>query len=283
MNNGESAKIKRVALVIQYLGTAFYGWQRQPHYRSVQEEIEWAINRTVAPNSTGAWVPLHGAGRTDSGVHAAAQVAHFDVTSPIPAEKFATVLNKQLPNEILIRASAQVSSDWHARFSATYRRYRYTLYTAATPNLFVASWSWHYYYAEIEEAAIAAALQPLLGYHDLAAFCRAGSDRAHTWVNVQEVKCIRNGPLVEIEIQADGFLYGMVRLLVGLLVKVGTGELTPEAFAEIWQQKQRDRVKYSAPAKGLCLLRVGYEKFPFPESIWLDSLPHFYFNTENLL
>jgi len=283
MNNGESAKIKRVALVIQYLGTAFYGWQRQPHYRSVQEEIEWAINRTVAPNSTGAWVPLHGAGRTDSGVHAAAQVAHFDVTSPIPAEKFATVLNKQLPDEILIRASAPVSPDWHARFSATYRRYRYTLYTAATPNLFVAPWSWHYYYADLEEAAIAAALQPLLGYHDLAAFCRAGSDRTHTWVNVQEVKCIRNGPLVEIEIQADGFLYGMVRLLVGLLVKVGTGELTPEAFAEIWQQQQRDRVKYSAPAKGLCLLRVGYDEFPFPQSICFNSQPHFYFDTENLL
>ncbi|NBD14863.1 MAG: tRNA pseudouridine(38-40) synthase TruA [Cyanobacteria bacterium] len=283
MNNRESAKIKRVALVIQYLGTAFYGWQRQPHYRSVQEEIEGAINHTVAPNSAGSWVPLHGAGRTDSGVHAAAQVAHFDVTSPIPAEKFATVLNKQLPDEILIRASAQVSPDWHARFSATYRRYRYTLYTAATPNLFVAPWSWHYYYADIEEAAIAAALQPLLGYHDLAAFCRAGSDRTHTWVNVQEVKCIRNGPLVEIEIQADGFLYGMVRLLVGLLVKVGTGELTPEAFAEIWQQQQRDRVKYSAPAKGLCLLRVGYEEFPFPQSIWFNSQPHFYFDTENLL
>jgi tRNA pseudouridine38-40 synthase len=88
---------------------------------------------------------------------------------------------------------------------------------------------------------------------------------------------------VEIEIQADGFLYGMVRLLVGLLVKVGTGELTPEEFAEIWQHQQRDRVKYSAPAKGLCLLRVGYEECPFPKSIWFNSQPHFYLATENLL
>ena len=280
MDNKESAKTKRVALVIQYLGTAFYGWQRQPHYQTVQEAIETAINRALAPE---AWIPLHGAGRTDSGVHAAAQVAHFDVTSPIPAEKFAPVLNKQLPDEILIRASAEVPPNWHARFSATYRRYRYTLYTAATPNLFVFPWCWHYYYAPLDASAIAAAVKPLLGYHDLAAFCRAGSDRAHTWVKVQDVQCIRNGPFVEIEIQADGFLYGMVRLLVGLLVKVGTGELTPQEFAEIWQHKQRDRVKYSAPAKGLCLLRVGYEDFPFPPSIWFNSQPHFYFNTENLL
>nr|WP_156800850.1 tRNA pseudouridine(38-40) synthase TruA [Dactylococcopsis salina] len=268
----ESAQKKRVALVVQYLGTAFYGWQRQPHYRTVQEEIEKAINRTV---SSSQWIPLHGAGRTDSGVHAAAQVAHFDVISPIPAEKFAIVLNKQLGNDLLIRASAQVASDWHARFSASYRRYRYTLYTANPPNLFLAPFSWHYYYAPLNTASIEAALKPLLGYHDLAAFCRAGSERSHTWVEVQAVQCIRKGSIVEIEIQADGFLYGMVRLLVGMLVKVGTGELSTEAFREIWQEKQRDRVKYSAPAKGLCLLRVGYEEFPFPESIWFNSQPHF--------
>lgn len=275
-----SVKTKRVALVIQYRGSSFYGWQRQPHYRTVQEELEGAINRIAGGKK---WIPLHGAGRTDSGVHAAAQVAHFDVTSPIPAEKFATVLNKQLADDVLIRASAEVPIDWHARFSASWRRYRYTFYTAAAPNLFVAPFTWHYYYEPLDVTAIAAALKALLGYHDLAAFCRAGSERSHTWVEVQDVQCTRNGSLVEIEIQADGFLYGMVRLLVGLLVKVGTGELSQETFLEIWQNQQRDRVKYSAPAKGLCLLRVGYDHFPFPPSIWFDSQPHFYFNTENLL
>jgi tRNA pseudouridine38-40 synthase len=279
----ESAKTKRVALVIQYLGTSFYGWQRQPYYRTVQEEIERAINRAIAPQAADAWIPLHGAGRTDSGVHAAAQTAHFDVTSPIPAEKFAAVLNKQLSDDVLIRASAEVSQDWHARFSASYRRYRYTFYTSATPNLFVAPFSWHYYYAHLDVAAMNAALKPLLGYHDLAAFCRAGSERAHTWVDVQDVQCTRNGPFVEVEIQAGGFLYGMVRLLMGMLVKVGTGELSQESFSEIWREQQRDRVKYSAPAKGLCLLRVGYEQFPFPQSIWFNSQPHFYLDTENKL
>lgn len=279
----QSARTKRVALVIQYLGTGFYGWQRQPYYRTVQEEIERAINQTIAPDASGKWIPLHGAGRTDSGVHAAAQTAHFDVTSPIPGEKFATILNNHLPQDILIRASAEVPKNWHARFSASWRRYRYTLYTAATPNLFVAPFSWHYYYAPLEVGQMAAALNALLGYHDLAAFCRAGSARAHTWVHVQDVQCIRNDPFVEIEIQADGFLYGMVRLLVGLLAKVGIGDVALETFSEIWTQKQRDRVKYAAPAKGLCLLSVGYDHFPFPKSIWFDSQPHFYFNTAKSL
>lgn len=277
----ESAKTKRVALVIQYLGTRFHGWQRQPHYRTVQEEIEGAINRIVAPSQ--GWIPLHGAGRTDSGVHAAAQVAHFDVTTPIPAEKFAPILNQHLADDVLIRASAEVPSHWHARFSASWRRYRYTFYTAATPNLFVKPFTWHYYYAPLAVERMQMALSPLLGYHDLAAFCRAGSDRSHTWVDVQDVQCIRNDPFLEVEIQADGFLYGMVRLLVGLLVRVGTGELSRQDFWEIWSQQQRDRVKYSAPAKGLCLLRVGYEMFPFPKSIWFDTQPHFYLDRENLL
>ncbi|MFP4132715.1 MAG: tRNA pseudouridine(38-40) synthase TruA [Halothece sp.] len=272
-----SVKKKRVALVIQYQGTRFYGWQRQPHYRTVQEEIERAI-QGIAPDQNS---PLHGAGRTDSGVHAAAQVAHFDIISPIPAEKFAPVLNKRLPDDILIRASQEVPRNWHSRFSAICRRYRYTFYTAATPNLFVAPWSWHYYYHPLHVETMEAALQSLVGYHDLAAFCRAGSERSHTWVEVQEVRCLRRGSLVELEIQADGFLYGMVRLIVGMLVKVGSGELTPNDFLQIWKQKQRDRVKYSAPAKGLCLLRVGYEQFPFPQSVWFDSQPHYYFDQEN--
>ena len=273
----DSTETKRVAMVIQYQGTSFYGWQRQPHDRTVQEELERGINQ-IAPKALKEWIPLHGAGRTDSGVHAAAQVAHFDINSPIPAEKFATVLNKQLPDDVLIRASARVSQQWHARFSASYRRYRYTIYTDAIPNLFLAPFSWHYYYAPLQESAIAHALESLLGYHDLAAFCRAGSERSHTWVEVQDVQCQRNGPVLEIEIQADGFLYGMVRLLVGMLVKVGSGELTSQDFREIWQQKQRDRVKYSAPAKGLCLLRVGYEEFPFSQGIWYNTQPHFYLN-----
>ncbi len=260
----------RVALVIQYLGTHFHGWQRQLKHRTVQEEIETVLERVL-----GHPVTLHGAGRTDAGVHAAAQVAHFDATSSIPPERWAAILNSRLPSDILIRASAAVSPRWHARFCAKWRRYRYTLYTDPRPNLFVQPFSWHYYYEPLDESLIGAALQPLLGQHHLAAFHRAGSKRSHSWVEVQAAECYRSGSFVHIEIQANGFLYGMVRLLVGLLVNVGNGSLSPDSFTQLWQQERREEVKSAAPANGLCLLRVGYPEFPFPPEVWYDTLPKF--------
>ncbi|AOY78612.2 tRNA pseudouridine(38-40) synthase TruA [Moorena producens JHB] len=270
MSANDAKAIQRIALVIQYLGNNFYGWQRQPQHRSVQSEIETVLS-TVQQRA----ITLYGAGRTDTGVHAAAQVAHFNATGPIPAHRWAAILNSRLPEDILVRASALVSPDWHARFSAIWRRYRYTIYTDACPNLFVQPFCWHYYQAPLDESLIQAALKPLLGKHHLAAFHRSNSGRSHSWVNVQAAECYRNGPFIHIEIQANGFLYGMVRLLVGMLVQVGIGKLTPEQFTDIWVNQQRDKVKHASPAKGLCLLRVGYPECPFPREIWYDTQPKF--------
>ncbi len=261
---------QRIALVIQYVGTRFHGWQHQPRYRSVQQDIE-----TVLAEVVGEPVRVHAAGRTDSGVHAAAQVAHFDVRSTIPAHRWATILNGRLADDVLIRASAAVPDTWHARFSASWRRYRYTLYTDVRPNLFVRPFSWHYYYEPLNIEAIQAALDPLVGQHHLSAFHRAGSNRPHSWVDVQAATCERQGPFVIIEVQASGFLYGMMRLLVGMLVEVGRGLRSPLNFTEIWSTEQRDQVKYAAPPQGLCLLRVGYPEFPFPPEVWYDTQPTF--------
>ena len=261
---------ERVALVIQYLGTHFHGWQRQATGRTVQEEIETVLSDVMKKSVT-----LHGAGRTDTGVHAAGQVAHFDATSPIPAERWAAILNSRLPPDILIRGSASVPPTWHARFSASWRRYRYIIYTDPKPNLFVRQFSWHYYHAPLDESLIQAALDPMIGYKHLAAFHRANSGRSHSWVDVQEVQCQRMGSFIHIEIQASGFLYGMVRLLVGMLVQVGAKERSPEDFTQIWVKEQRHQVKYAAPAKGLCLLRVGYPESPFPPEVWFDTQPKF--------
>jgi tRNA pseudouridine38-40 synthase len=260
--------IQRVALVIQYLGTNFHGWQRQPNQRTVQEEIETAISNVLQRPVT-----LYAAGRTDAGGHAAAQVAHFDADGPIPAHRWASVLNSRLAKDILIRASAKVEPTWHARFSASWRRYRYTLYTDPMPNLFVRPYAWHCYHAPVDESLIQAALTPLIGRHHLAAFHRAGSARPHSWVDVQAAECHRSGPLIYIEVQASGFLYGMMRLLVGLLVQVGRGERAIENFTDIWVNERREMVKYAAPAQGLCLLRVGYSEFPFPPDVWYDTQP----------
>lgn len=267
--------VSRVALVIQYQGTNFHGWQRQVKQRTVQEEIENTISAIVDRPVT-----LHAAGRTDAGVHAAAQVAHFDVKGPIPAEKWASILNSRLPEDVLIRASVGVEPDWHARFSAIWRRYRYILYTDKRPNLFIRPFVWHYYRAPLDESLIQEALKPLVGHHDLEAFQRAGSSRPHSWVEVQEVECTRQGQFVTIEVQASGFLYGMMRLLVGMLVEVGRKERSLDNFKEIWVNQDREAVKYSAPACGLCLLRVGYPDFPCPPFLWYDTMPKFILGNE---
>ena len=272
-----STSSQRVALVIQYLGTHFHGWQRQPRDRSVQADIEQVIESVA-----GHPVTLHGAGRTDTGVHAAAQVAHFETSAPIPAHRWAAVLNSRLPDDVMIRGSAAVASSWHARFSALWRRYRYTIYTDRQPNLFLRPFSWHYYHQPLDVERMQSALTPLLGQHHLSAFRRAGSSRQHSWVTVHHASCNRiaadrsaQGSLIQIEVQASGFLYGMMRLLVGQLVQVGEGLRSPEDFTQIWQREQRDEVKHSAPAKGLCLLRVGYPQFPFAPDVWFDTFPHF--------
>ncbi len=259
---------QRVALVIQYLGTHFHGWQRQPQQRTVQEEIETALEAVLEQP-----VRMHAAGRTDSGVHAAAQVAHFDAPIHIPASRWASILNARLASDVLIRASSLVSPTWHARFSALWRRYRYTLYTDPCPNLFIRPFAWHYYYEPLDEALMQDALSPLVGRHHLAAFHRAGSDRPHSWVDVQAAECRRDGSFVYIEVQASGFLYGMMRLLIGMLVQVGRGLRSPLSFTEVWENEHREQVKYAAPAQGLCLLRVGYPEFPFPPEVWYDTQP----------
>lgn len=269
-SDARETQFQRVALVVQYVGTHFHGWQRQPRERTVQGEIEAAIQSVL-----GTPVTLCGAGRTDTGVHAAAQVAHFQAPILIPAYRWASILNSRLPEDVLIRASAQVPDDWHAQFSAKWRRYRYTVYTDPVPNLFVRPFAWHYYYESLSESRMQSALDQLVGYHDLTAFQRSGSKRSHAWVDLQCAECCRQEPFITVELQANGFLYGMVRLLMGILVQVGRGLLSVDEFTQLWRTQQRDRVKYAAPAGGLCLLRVGYEHFPFQPNVWYDTQPHF--------
>lgn len=215
------------------------------------------------------------AGRTDSGVHAAAQVVHFEAIGPIPAQRWPKALNGRLPPTIRIRAAAEAPVGWHACFSAGYRRYRYTIYNGRTPNLFLAPFSWHRYRFRLDERAMAQALEGMVGEHDFSAFRKAGSQRSHSRTTVQAVSLERQGDMVVIEIQASGFLYGMVRFLVSQLVLVGEGQLTPDGFGQRWRSRARGQVREGAPAQGLCLLRVGYPQELFPTELWFDSQPYF--------
>jgi len=267
----QSRGIRRIGLCLQYNGAAFHGWQRQPHHASVQQTLEEAI-AALDPHRP---VLAVAAGRTDTGVHAAGQVAHFDCSGPIPPQRWARALNGRLPASVRIRAATAVPPEWHARFSATYRRYRYTLYNGRTPNLFLAPWSWHRWQVRLDEERMAEALQPLLGHHDFSAFQRSGSLRAHARTTLQEAEVRREGDLLVVELQASGFLYGMVRLVMGQLVAVGEGRLSPQSFGERWRRQQRSAVREAAPPHGLCLLRIGYPDAVFPEAAWYDGQPQF--------
>jgi tRNA pseudouridine38-40 synthase len=237
----------------------------------VQETLETAL-AALDPQRPARAVA---AGRTDSGVHAAGQVVHFEAAGPIPAQRWAAALNGRLPASIRVRAAAAVPSDWHACFSACYRRYRYTLYNGRLPNLFLAPWSWHRYQVPLDEALMRRALEGMLGEHDFAAFERAGSSRSHSRTTLQEVSVLRRGDLIEVELQASGFLYGMVRLVMGQLVALAEGRLSLEAFERRWRSGARDQVKEAAPPQGLCLLRVGYPQPVFPATAWYDCQPRF--------
>jgi len=262
---------RRIALCLQYDGSGFCGWQRQPRDPSVQETLEAAI----AALDPGRPVRLHAAGRTDTGVHAAGQVVHFDAMGPIPAQRWPAALNGRLPPTIRVRAGVEVPAEWHACFSASYRRYRYTIYNARIPNLFLAPWSWHRYQLRLDEGLMREALEGMLGEHDFAAFERAGSARSHSRTTLQEVQVERRGDLIEVELQASGFLYGMVRLVMGQLVAVAERRLSLESFARRWRSGAREEVKEAAPPQGLCLLRVGYPEPVFPEAAWYDCQPRY--------
>ncbi|QVL52543.1 MAG: tRNA pseudouridine(38-40) synthase TruA [Cyanobium sp. M30B3] len=272
---GRKPQPRRIALCLQYDGSAFHGWQRQRNAPSVQDTLEHAIRR-LDPTSSGQTMA---AGRTDTGVHAAAQVVHFDCAGPIPAQRWPKALNGALPASVRVRAAAEVPDHWHACFSATYRRYRYTIYNGRLPNLFLAPWCWHRYRLRLDETLMEHALQGMLGEHDFAAFQRAGSRRSHSRTCLQEVRVERRGDLIEVDLQASGFLYGMVRLVMGQLVAVGEGRLQLESFEQRWRQRLRAEVKEAAPPHGLCLLRVGYPQPVFPEAAWYDCQPRFQLET----
>lgn len=244
---------ERIALLLQYSGTNYCGWQVQPSLRTVQGELEQAIQAV-----TGDRTRVTCAGRTDSGVHALFQVVHFDAVSQFPFERWSQILNARLPDDISVLVSTRVPCDWHARFSALWRRYRYIVRLDGNSNALASQRSWNRRIRSIDVESMRVALATMLGRHSFRALHRSGSNRLDSWVNIQDVSCFCNGLFVIFEIQADGFLYGMVRLLVGLLVQVGEGVKGLDEFSDIVFGGRRDCVRHAAPACGLYLCRVGY-------------------------
>ena len=226
--------MKRVALIIQYDGSYFSGWQRQKNALGVQQILEDALFKVSNQR-----IKTFAAGRTDAGVHASGQVAHFDIEFVIPSDCYADVLNNKLPQTIRILESVEVKNSWHACYSAVYRHYRYVINNSKLPNLFLNKWSWHRYQKSLDEFLMSSALDGMLGEHDFFAFQKSGSNRSNSLTRINSIEIERTEDLILIDIKAKGFLYGMVRAIVGQLVLVGETKITPDIFRERWKSKKK--------------------------------------------
>ena len=262
--------MKRVALLIQYDGSNYSGWQRQKNAISVQETIENVLS--LLSHQT---VRTFASGRTDAGVHASGQVVHFDIDLVIPGYRYADLLNSKLPHSIRVLESVEVKTNWHACYSASYRHYRYVINNSKIPNLFLNKWSWHRYQKVLDDCSMSKALMGMKGEHDFFAFQKTGSNRSTSITTIKNIELERIEDLILIDIKASGFLYGMVRSIVGQLVLVGEKKITPEIFTDRWIFKKKHDVRESAPANGLCFVNSVYEENVFKRINRNDLFPKF--------
>ena len=248
----------RIKLTIEYDGTAYAGWQRQENALAVQQVIEEALTKL-----TRARVVIAGASRTDAGVHALGQTAHFDTESRIPPDKYAFALNTLLPADIRIRKSEAVSEDFHARFSNKGKRYRYLIYQSPHAGALNRNTHAHVIYP-LDDEKMRRELTALIGTHDFAAFAASGSVVKDTVRTIYSASLTRRGDELELLVEGSGFLYNMVRIIAGTLISVGAGRLEEGAFARAIQSGNRLDLGVTAPAHGLTLMEVYYREREAP-------------------
>ena len=248
----------RIKLTIEYDGTAYAGWQRQENALAVQQVIEEALTKL-----TRARVVIAGASRTDAGVHALGQTAHFDTESRIPPDKYAFALNTMLPADIRIRKSEAVSEDFHARFSNKGKRYRYLIYQSPNAGALNRNTHAHVIYP-LDDEKMRRELTALIGTHDFAAFAASGSVVKDTVRTIYSASLTRRGDELELLVEGSGFLYNMVRIIAGTLISVGAGRLEEGAFARAIQSGNRLDLGVTAPAHGLTLMEVYYREREAP-------------------
>lgn len=249
----------RIALGVEYDGSKLFGWQRQKNVPSVQEHLEKALS--IVANHP---VEVLCAGRTDAGVHGTGQVVHFDTTATRKLVAWTMGVNANLPSNIAVRWAYEVPDDFHARFSATARRYRYIIFNNAFRPGILSSGVSHYH-NPLDEVKMHQAGQFLLGENDFTSFRALQCQSLSPWRNMMHLNVSRMGQYVIVDIKANAFVHHMVRNIVGSLIKVGTGDEKPEWIAWLLEQKDRSLAGATAKAEGLYLVDVDYpESFNLP-------------------
>jgi tRNA pseudouridine38-40 synthase len=248
--------MRTLCLIVEYDGTAYAGWQRQPAAPTVQAVLERAASRLFA-----APTRVVGAGRTDAGVHALGQVAHLVTASRLPAERIHSGLNALLPPDVVVRAVDEAPPGFHARRDARWRVYGYLVLARPLPSALLRRYA-HHVPEPLDLDAMQAAATALVGRHDFAAFRVAGTATRTTECTVTEVAVSRRGAFVVITVVADRFLRQMVRRMVATLLQVGRGALPPGAVGALLAAGDPARVPPAAPPGGLYLLGVSYQEAP---------------------
>ena len=246
-------KKKRICLTVAYDGTAYCGFQVQKNGRTIEGELNRALKEL-----TGEEIRVTGASRTDAGVHGLCNRAVFDTASRIPGEKFSYALNQRLPEDIRVQKSEEVAEDFHPRHCTSRKTYEYHIWNAAFSNPVKRLYT-HFTYVPLDVEKMRQAAAYLVGEHDFASFCSAGSQAETTVRTIYDLTVEKVGEEIVIRVTGSGFLYNMVRIIAGTLIQVGIGELEPEDMPRILRQRERSAAGPTAPAHGLTMIGIVYE------------------------
>ena len=246
--------MKRVRLIVAYDGTNYCGWQIQPN----GETIESVLNRHLSA-LLGEDIVVTGASRTDSGVHSLGNVAIFDTNTRMPADRISFALNQRLPEDIVVQDSCEVEADWHPRYQKGRKTYEYRILNRTFRNP-TRRLDTHFYHHTLDVVAMQKAAKYLEGEHDFKSFCAVGAQVKTTTRTIYTCDVTKQDDVITIRVTGNGFLYNMVRIIAGTLIKVGAGDIEPEEIPNILAACDRSKAGPTAPAKGLTMIGIEYEK-----------------------
>ncbi|MCI6868532.1 MAG: tRNA pseudouridine(38-40) synthase TruA [Lachnospiraceae bacterium] len=244
--------MKRVKLTVAYDGTNYCGWQVQPNGITIESELNKHLSELLKEE-----IHVIGASRTDAGVHAKGNVAVFDTSARMPAEKISYALNTRLPEDIRIQESCEVAADFHPRFRKTVKTYEYKICNRRFPDPCTRLYSLFYYW-DLDTEKMRQAAQYLVGTHDFTSFCTNKPEVTDRVRTIYSLDVLQDGEMITIRVCGNGFLYNMVRIITGTLLRVGSGMIKPEEIPAILDAKDRSRAGETARPHGLTLVKIEY-------------------------